>query len=174
MKRLLLMSLLALVTGCSPVNLDAYRNTSPALDLKTFFDGHLLVHGMLQNRAGKVTRRFTATIDAHWEGEEGVLDEHFIFDDGEEQQRVWRLRHLGDGRYSGTAGDVVGTAEGSISGAVFRWRYQLDVPYGDGSIVVNMDDWLYLVDEEHLMNRTRLSKFGFTVGELTIMIRKSP
>jgi hypothetical protein len=173
MKRFILMSMLALVTGCSPVSLDDYRSTTPNLDLKTFFDGKLLVHGMLQDRSGKVTRRFTATIDAHWDGETGILEEHFIFDDGEEQDRVWQLNHLGDGRYTGTAGDVVGIAEGRLSGSVFRWRYKLDVPYGKGSIVVNMDDWLYLVDEDHLMNKTRLSKFGFTVGELTIMIRKS-
>jgi hypothetical protein len=37
---------------------------------------------------------------------------------------------------------------------------------------VSLDDWLYLVDERHLLNRTTLTKFGFRVGELTLVIEK--
>jgi hypothetical protein len=67
---------------------------------------------------------------------------------------------------------VVGEASGAAAGSVFSWQYQLDVPWRDDSIVVNLDDWLYLVDEAHLLNRTTLSKFGFRVGELTLVIEK--
>jgi len=171
MKRLLIICIFFL-SSCGQVSLDDYTNTRPVLDLKTFFDGKLLAHGILQDRSGRVTRRFTATIDASWEGEQGTLVEHFVFDDGEEQDRIWQIVHLGEGRYTGTAGDVVGTAQGQIAGSVFNWKYQLDVPWGDDSIVLNLDDWLYLVDEDHLINRTELRKFGFRVGELSLVIRK--
>ena len=161
-----------LVSACSAPRISEYSDTSPALDLREFFDGELQAWGMLQNRSGKMTRRFTATIDAHWEGQTGTLDETFTFDDGEIQKRIWTLTHHGDGHYTGQAGDVIGTAEGSIEGSVFQWQYTLDIPYGDGTISVNLDDWLYLVDEEHLINRTKLTKFGFKVGELTLIIEK--
>jgi hypothetical protein len=161
-----------LLFACSSQNLEHYADTSPALDLKDFFNGELMVYGMLQNRSGIMTRRFTATIDASWEGDQGTLVEEFQFDDGEIQYRTWMLTDLGDNNYQGVAGDVVGEAEGSIVGSVFQWQYQLDVPYGDDSIVLSLDDWLYLIDENHLINKTKLTKFGFRVGELTLVIEK--
>lgn len=161
-----------LATGCSRVSIQDYQGTVPALDLKTFFDGELVAYGILQDRSGRVTRKFEATISASWQGDEGVLEEHFLFDDGEEQERTWHLVHLGGNRYTGTAGDVVGTASGATAGSAFNWRYQLEVPWNNGTIVVNLDDWLYLVEQDHLINRTRLTKFGFRVGELTLVIER--
>lgn len=172
MKRITLILMMALLGGCGAVQVTDYRQTEPALDLKSFLDGELRAYGMLQDRSGKMTRRFTADMQANWDGDEGLLEEQFVFDDGEIQYRTWRLRHDGNGHYSGTADDVVGTASGESSGAVFNWEYQLQVPYGDDTIVVNLDDWLFLVDEQHLLNRTRLTKFGFSVGELTLLIEK--
>jgi len=161
-----------LLFSCSSQSLDQYADTSPALDLKDFFNGELVAYGMLQNRSGVMTRRFTATIDASWEGDVGTLVEEFLFDDGEIQYRTWTLTALGNNNYQGVASDVVGEAEGSIVGSVFQWQYQLDVPCGDDTIVLNLDDWLYLIDENHLINKTKLTKFGFRVGELTLVIEK--
>lgn len=161
-----------LLSACSSVPVEDYASTAPSLDLREFLDGELRAYGMLQNRSGRMTRRFTATLHGSWTGDEGLLDEVFHFDDGEIQRRTWRLRHEGNGNYSGTAGDVVGDARGSARGSVFHWEYQLDVPWRSDSIVVSLDDWLYLVDERHLLNRTTLTKFGFRVGELTLVIEK--
>lgn len=172
LKYLALPCLLLLLSACSSPVVEDYADTTPELDLREFFDGELLVYGMLQNRGGTMTRRFTATIDADWDGDTGTLDEEFRYDDGEVQYRNWTLTYQGDGRYTGTAGDVVGTAEGRTAGSVFNWHYTLEVPWQDGTLEVNLDDWLYLIDESHLINRTRLTKFGFKVGELTLIIEK--
>ncbi len=163
---------LLLLGACSQVNIDNYSPTKPALDLRSFLQGDLTAHGMLQDRSGRMTRRFVASMHASWSGETGTLVEHFRFDDGEEQDRTWILQHHGNGRYTGTAGDVVGEAAGSTAGSVFQWQYQLLVPWNDGQLAVSLDDWLYLIDENHLINVTRLSKFGFKVGQLTLMIDK--
>lgn len=168
----LLAPLLIMLSGCNAIDVQDYASSTPPLDLKQFLNGDLRAYGMLQDRSGRMTRRFTATLQGSWQGETGTLVEHFSFDDGSEQDRTWTLQHLGAGRYRGSAGDVVGDANGATAGAVFSWQYQLDVPWRDGSIVVNLDDWLYLVDEGHLLNRTTLSKFGFRVGELTLVIEK--
>ena len=65
MKRLLLiLCIIPVLSACSQVSIDSYEGTSPALDLKTFFDGKLMPYGILQDRSGRVTRKFTATIDA--------------------------------------------------------------------------------------------------------------
>ncbi|MES2627164.1 MAG: DUF3833 domain-containing protein [Pseudomonadota bacterium] len=171
--KLLFPIMLLLLSACSSTNIDNYETTQPALDLRTFLQGDLVAYGMLQDRSGRMTRRFVATLNGSWSGERGTLVEQFRFDDGEVQDRTWIITHLGDGRYIGTAGDVVGEAEGEIAGSVFQWQYQLDVPWNDGTIVVDLDDWLYLVDERHVINKTTLTKFGFRVGELTLVIEKA-
>ncbi|MEY4641501.1 MAG: hypothetical protein RLZZ227_1495 [Pseudomonadota bacterium] len=161
-----------LLAACSGTNVDQYRATEPALDLRTFLQGDLRAYGLLRDRSGRMTRRFVATLQASWDGDNGTLVEQFKFDDGEIQDRTWQLRHLGNGRYVGTAGDVVGEAFGSSAGSVFQWQYQLLVPWNDTTLKVTLDDWLYLVDERHLLNVTELTKFGFRVGDLTLVIEK--
>lgn len=168
----MILASLALLTACSSIDVNDYQDTSPKLDLKTFFSGQLKVYGMVQDMSGKMTRRFTADIDASWQGDTGILDEVFYFDDGEQQTRVWTLQDLGNGNYSGTAGDVVGVASGSARGAVFRWQYTLTIPYDGDTLVVHLDDWLYLLTEDRLLNRTSINKFGLEVGEITLIIEK--
>ena len=171
--KILLLCCALLLAACSGVDVERYAATTPPLDLRRFLDGELTAYGMLQDRRGRMTRRFVATMQASWSGDTGTLAEQFRFDDGELQQRTWTLTHVGNGRYVGTAGDVVGNAAGSTAGAVFQWQYRLQVPWRNDSIEVSLDDWLYLIDERHLINRTRLTKFGFRVGELTLVIEKN-
>ena len=35
-----------------------------------------------------------------------------------------------------------------------------------------MDDWMYLMDEDTLINRTLMSKFGVEVGQVTLFFRR--
>lgn len=167
-----LLSALILINACSSVDISDYENTRPQLDLKTFFQGKLKVYGMVQDFSGKMTRRFSADIDASWDGDKGVLDEVFLFDDGERQTRIWTLNALGDGRYSGTAGDVIGEAYGIARGAAFRWQYTLEIPYDGDTLEVDLDDWLYLISEDRLINRTSIKKFGLEVGQITLIIER--
>ena len=168
----LTVTLFLLMAGCSRVSIQSYQDTQPKLDLRTFFDGRLYAHGILQNRKGMVTRKFSAEIDARWEGNTGYLDEVFYFDDGKTETRNWVLTLHDDGRVSGTAGDVVGEAEGQLAGSALHWKYTLAVPYKGDTLNVLIDDWLYLVNENRLLNKSLLKKFGFRVGELTLMIEK--
>lgn len=160
-----------LLAGCS-ASIDDYRGETPTLKLEEFFDGELVAHGIVQNRSGKVTRRFTATIDASWDGNEGVLDELFYWDDGTEQTRVWRLTKTGDNTYEGQAGDVVGTAVGTTAGNTLNWVYKLEVETGGRTLNVTLDDWMYLLDDERLLNQTKMTYFGFHVGDITLMIER--
>lgn len=174
MIRILFILLTVFISSCSKVNIQSYSNSAPALELKTFFSGDLAAYGMIQDRSGMVTRRFSADIKAWWEGDIGYLDETFYFDDGEETKRLWTLVDNGNGYYTGTAADVVGQANGRTVGFAFNWAYTLTIPYKESTIDVKLDDWLYLLSETRLMNKTRLKKFGFRVGDLTLFIEKTP
>ena len=53
-----------------------------------------------------------------------------------------------------------------------HWRYNLNLPVDDSTYEMSMDDWMYLMDEDTLINRTRMSKFGVEVGQVTIFFRR--
>jgi hypothetical protein len=88
-----------------------------------------------------------------WNGDEGVLDEDFTYSDGTPKKRIWRLKHLGNGRYSGTADDVVGEAFGETRGNAFRWGYTLALPVDGKVYEVQFDDWMYLMDDRVMLNK---------------------
>lgn len=167
---MMLAGLLA-ITGCS-AKIGDYANDGPPLHLDEYFVGNIVAHGMVQDRSGKVTQRFRADIVGTWEGNQGVLDEVFYWDDGREETRVWQLTKTGPNQYEGTAGDVVGIARGTTAGNALHWVYQLEVPFRNGTIAITLDDWMFLLDEDRLVNRTEMRKFGFRVGEITIYMER--
>jgi Protein of unknown function (DUF3833) len=173
-RRLLLLSGTALLlAGCASAPTPAdYASQVPKLDLRQYFNGPLLAHGLFTDRAGKVQRRFTVKLKGSWQGDEGVLEEDFLYSDGKTERRVWRLRHLGEGRYSGRADDVVGEARGEAAGNALRWSYTLRLPV-DGTVYeVDFDDWMYLMDERVMLNKAQMSKFGVRLGEVTLSFQK--
>lgn len=170
-RRLLLAFLLCTLAGCAGVDIAAYRDERPTLDLAQFFSGTVDGWGIVQDRSGKVVKRFTVRIDGTWRGNEGTLDEHFEYADGTREQRVWRLVKDGH-RYTGTAGDVVGTAQGETQGNALHWNYVLAVPVDGRTWHLAMDDWMFLVDDRNLLNRTTMSKFGVEVGSVTLTLRR--
>ncbi|WP_194755551.1 DUF3833 domain-containing protein [Aliidiomarina indica] len=171
MKKWWFAGLTLLLSACS-TQISDYDGVEPQLALDEFFVGDLVAYGMVQDRSGKVTQRFRADIVATWEGNEGVLDEVFYWDDGREQTRVWEITKTGPNSYEGTAGDVVGTARGTTAGNALHWVYQLEVPWRDSTIAITLDDWMFLLDENRLVNKTEMRKFGFRVGEITIFIER--
>ena len=162
-----------LLTSCAsaPTPSDYARET-PLLDLRSYFNGPLTAHGVFTDRAGKVVRRFTVRMTGTWSGDQGVLDEDFSYSDGTKERRVWRLTDHGQGRYSGRADDVVGEAVGQGAGNALNWRYTLALPVDGRVWHVQFDDWMYLMDGHVMLNKAVMSKFGITLGEVTLAFSK--
>jgi hypothetical protein len=158
--------------GCAGPQVAQYASEKPLLDLRSYFNGTLDAYGIFTDRSGAVVKRFTVVMRCQWQGDDGVLDEAFTYSDGSTQQRVWRMKHLGNGRFSGTADDVVGTALGEQQGNAFRWGYTLRQPVGDKVYEVQFDDWMYLMDERVMLNKATMSKFGIRLGEVSLSFVK--
>ena len=174
-RRILLAAALALtLAGCAGPRIDDYANEKPALDLKQYFNGTLDAYGIFTDRSGKVVKRFTVVMKGSWNGDEGVLDEDFFYSDGTRQKRVWRLKRLPDGRYTGTADDVVGEAQGQARGNAFNWTYTLALPVDGRVWHVDFDDWMYLMDDRVMLNTAVMSKWGVKLGEVTLSFVKRP
>jgi hypothetical protein len=171
-RRWLAAGALLLLGACAGPTPADYAAEKPVLDLKTYFDGELVAHGIFSDRSGQVVRRFTVQMTGSWSGNEGTLDERFTYSDGKTERRVWRLTDEGGGRWSGRADDVVGVAEGQASGNALNWRYTLKLPV-DGSVYeVQFDDWMFLMDDRVMLNKAVMSKFGIRLGEVTLAFRR--
>ena len=160
------------LSACAGVPVEQYRSEKPALDLQRYFNGTLDGWGMFQNRKGEVVKRFHVVIDARWQGDTGTLDERFSWSDGTTSRRVWTLKKQADGRYLGTADDVVGSAIGEAAGNALRWRYVLALPVDGRVWQVDFDDWMFLIDDKVMINRSYMTKWGFRLGEVSLTFVK--
>lgn len=158
--------------GCAGPSVNDYASEQPALDLRRYFNGIVDAWGIFTDRSGKVVKRFTVVMHCSWNGEQGVLDEDFVYSDGTTQKRIWTLTHLGDGRFSGQASDVIGSAEGHTRGNAFNWRYTMALPVSGQTWHVQFDDWMYLMNEQVMLNKASMSKFGIFLGEVTLSFTK--
>ncbi|WP_346838492.1 DUF3833 domain-containing protein [Microbulbifer sp. SAOS-129_SWC] len=174
--RLLLPAAVLLLSACSSPGVTHYRDRTPALIPEQFFSGPLTAHGIVKNRSGEVTRTFNATIQGRWQNGRGALAEHFVFNDGETQERTWHLipngidPETGAKTYTARAGDVIGDGRVRVAGNAMFIRYTLEVPYNGRSIRVAVDDRMYLVSDRVLLNQSKLSKWGIDVGEIVLTI----
>ncbi len=163
------------LVGCAGPGLDDYSDMEPGLTPQEFFTGELFARGVVKNRSGEVIRTFDADISASWDDQGvGTLDEVFRFNDGEVQTRVWTLTPNDDGSLHADAGDVVESGTMRWQGNAINMKYLLRVAYGDGddTIDVSMDDWMYLITPDTLINETTMTKWGFEVGEIVLVIQK--
>jgi hypothetical protein len=167
-RRLIALAAAPALASCAAPEVSEYAREAPALVLERYFDGRVTGWGMFIDRAGRIVKRFTVVMDCRWQGGDGVLDEDFTYSDGTKQRRVWRVRRSGPGRYVGRADDVIGEATGQASGNALRWNYTLALPVDGRTWEVQMDDWMVLVDERVLLNRTTMTKFGLRLGEVVI------
>ncbi|MBS8239985.1 DUF3833 domain-containing protein [Marinobacter lipolyticus] len=164
---------LLLLSGCAGPSLEDYSDREPKLVPERFFQGELSARGVVKDFSGEVIRTFDADIIASWDADGvGTLDEEFRFDDGEVQTRVWTLTPAEEG-YHADAGDVVEPGTMRWQGNAIHMNYVLRVSYGDGTIDVRMDDWMYLITPDTLINQTTMSKWGIDVGEVVLVISKN-
>lgn len=156
------------LVGCAGPQISDHVNEKARFDFRQYFDGNVMGHGVVNDRGGKVLRRFVVTMRCQWAGDKGTLNEDFVYDDGEKQQRVWEVQRQPDGRYTATAADVVGQAQGAAAGGAFNWRYTLKLPVRGSVYEVQFDDWMYRIDDKIVINQVVMSKFGIRVGDLTL------
>ena len=175
MKIILALIVTILLTNCSGNNMKPidFKDQKPRLIIEEYLSGNVEAWGILQNRSGKVIRQFTADLNGKWDGKQLVLDEKFIWNDGEIQTRQWKIDKIDEHNYEGIAGDVVGKAKGYSYGPAFKFEYVLLVPVKGKEMKITFDDWIFMQDEKIAINRATLTKFRFKVGELTVFFKKS-
>lgn len=120
-------------------------------------------------------RGFTAYLTGERSGDTFTLNEKFEYDDGEKDEKTWVLTLEGDGQYSGTREDVVGTARGWQDGPAFRLEYDVRLPNDEGEpgMQVRFRDVMVKTEDGTVLNRARVSKWGFNVGRVELTVEPS-
>lgn len=171
-KLILLMGVVMFLGSCGGNKLSFYEGSKPEVDIKEYFNGSIKAWGIVQDWKGNVTRKFDIEMVGKWNGDEGVLEEEFKYYDGETQQRTWKIKKVAEDKYIGTAGDIIGEAKGKQKGNAVNWHYVMDLPVDETTYRIKFDDWMWLMNDGVLINRSYLKKFGITVAELTIFMQK--
>ncbi len=162
------------ISGCA-IDMTTYADNRPVFDLFNYFSGTTRGWGIVQDRKGELLRQFVVTIEGTRNAAgELILDETFYWSDGEISERTWVIAREDRNRFTGSAGDVIGSAQGQSVGNVLNWHYQVEIPVSDTTWNISFDDWMFLQPDGVLLNRAQMSKFGFRVGEETIAFIKTP
>ncbi|MEY4983552.1 MAG: hypothetical protein RIR62_1818 [Pseudomonadota bacterium] len=144
----------------------------PRFDLRTHLSGPILCEGVIYGPTGRVASRFVADMEGTWDGNTGLLKERFCYDSGRTQDRFWKLTLGNDGTIRAEAPDVVGAGEGRAEGPGVQLRYRIKLYPEAGGHVLDVTDWMYLMENGTIMNRSQFTKFGVTVAELVATMRR--
>jgi len=148
-----------------------YAGRGPRFDPRTHLSGPILCEGVIYGPGGRVSSRFVADMEGCWDGDHGVLTEHFRYDSGTRQDREWRLSIGPDGSVRAEADDLIGTGSGRAEGPALELRYRIRLPESAGGHVLDVVDWMYLMDNGTIINRSQFRKFGVKVAELVATMR---
>ena len=144
----------------------------PLFDIRVALQGPMLCEGVIYGPFGRVTSRFVADMQATWQGNVGTMTEEFRYDSGARQSRCWRLTLAEDGTITARAPDVVGQGRGQQSGAGVVLRYRIRLGEDAGGHVLDATDWMYMLENGSILNRSQFHKFGIKVAELVATLRK--
>ncbi|MEM8653225.1 MAG: DUF3833 family protein [Pseudomonadota bacterium] len=150
---------------------DYATGNGPQFDVRTHLNGPLICEGVIFGPTGRVSSRFVGEFDCRWEGNVGVMDEVFTYDDGSQQTRAWRLTIGNDGKILARADDVVGDGTGQQTGSSVQLKYKFRLPDASGGHVLDTVDWMYLAPNGTIVNRSQFRKYGIKVAELVATMR---
>ena len=154
----------------------AAGHAPPPLALEDFFDGPGKAWGLFQDRFSKVRMQFTADTHGTWDpkAQRLKLRESFAYDDGRTEERTWDIQKQADGRYTATTQDLVGKAEIRGQGNAVNLRYRMMIPIGGRRVPVDFDDWMFRQDQDVIIDRADATKWGLSIGTLTIVFQRPP
>lgn len=151
-----------------------YTDQQPAFDIRSELNGPILCEGVIYGPTGRVASRFVADMDAKWDGNICRMSEAFKYESGKTQDREWVLTLGNDGGIRADAADLVGQGSGQQQGSAVVLRYNIRLPEDSGGHVLAVTDWMYLMPNGTIINRSQFRKFGIKVAELVATMRRVP
>lgn len=149
-----------------------FKSDSKIFDIRKVLEGNMVAEGMVYGISGRLSSTFTAQFSGNWTNNKGSFIENFQFSTGKNQIRKWNLIIDSNGKIIGTADDIIGKAVGQQYGSAVMLSYKLKLSEDLGGHVIKVIDWMHLLENDTIFNRSEFRKFGFKVGELVATFRK--
>ncbi len=164
---------LFLLSACgTTMKLEDFNSTTPALQLEDYFEGSSKAWGLFEDRFGNVRTQFWVDIKGTWDGKTLILNEDFLYANGDTEQREWIIEKTGPNTYQGVTENVIGVATGETSGNAFNWRYDFNLDVDGDTWKVHFDDWMFLQKDGVLLNKATVTRWGFKIGTVFISFTK--
>ncbi len=148
-----------------------FEGKGPVFDLRQHLNGPIQCEGVIYGPNGRVASRFVADMNGSWDGNVGTLSEDFRYDSGLTQARCWTLNLGNDSGIRAQADDIVGAGTGVVTGPSVMLRYRIRLAPSVGGHVLDVTDWMYLMENGTIMNRSQFYKWGIKVAELVATMR---
>lgn len=173
--RTLLLAAALLVSACATAPaLPEQAAPSARLVPEEDLVGRLYGRGAFSSVTG-ARRAFDVTLDGTWDGQTLTLVEVFRYADGENDTKTWKLRKLADGTYEGAREDTVGLAKGWTEDGAYRMAYTMGIPKDGGGVRrVRFQDVLVEDARGAVLNRAKVSYFGFPVASVELTMQRTP
>lgn len=171
-KKVVAALLTALLSACSTMSIEDFKNDEPKLLLEEYFVGNTRAWGLFEDRFGNVQRQFVVDIQGTWDGRTLTLNEDFIYNNGETENRVWTIQKSGENTYSGSTQHAVGEALGTSDGNAFHMQYDFNLKVGDSTWKVHFNDWMFLQTDNVLINKATVTRWGIKLGTVFLSFRK--
>jgi hypothetical protein len=174
-------SVLLLLSGCQSTIRD-YANDTPRLDMRRFFNGDLEVWGEWFQYEGHP--RFHMRMSVAWAGDDGTVTEDYTYGEWGKGSSTWKLHFTDDHHFTATSDEMVGVSQGEQYGNAMHLRYTLHHPgherherypgheRHEQSRDIAMDEWFYLIDDDHMIGHLTSSVHGVVTGHLEMGVRK--
>ena len=157
---------LAALTACTAAAPPEAQQAGPAFDPIAFFTGTSHGDGKL-DQIMKGTRSVTVDSVGTPEADGSItLAQHIVTQGDKPRDRVWKLKQVAPGRYSGSLTDANGPVETIAVGRAIRIRY----PMKGG---LKVEQWLVALPGGRVLdNRLTVTKWGMKVASLHERITK--
>jgi len=153
------------LVGCAGPQVSQFAAESPAFRPERFFAGRAVAWGVLEDGSGNPTQRFTSVDTGTLAGDTVTIAQTIRYSDGTSKSRSWSLRRVDDAHYLGTAEDIVGVAQGELSGNTLHLDYVIALSPTNPLTHVHLNQWLYLqAGGKALISRTTVTKLGVVVA----------
>ena len=173
MNRNWLLCLSILIAGCNSMNVRDYQAEQPAMDMLSYFSGEVRASGIVQDRSGKVIRRFTLSMHGVPQPDGSLaIHEELSYLGGGQQTRDWSVKRLDEHHVAATANGIIGVAKGEQYGNALHLVYVLEDDSSGSKWRFPVDDWFFLQPDGVVINRSYGSKWGLHVFDVITSFQK--
>ena len=167
-----------LITGCSFNKIERYKDTKPEFNFEQFFDGKLTGYGSVFDFFGRLDARFIIKSEKinnpNYANDGKVLYKQSIeyLDSKKKKEMISYAIFDKNNKKSLIYKDemMVKPSKYELSGNAAHIQYDLKLDGRD--MIVFADDWSYMIDEKHAVNKVKIKKFGITVAYIIMHIVK--